>query len=137
MLSKNHCYAIKKYFGPCAKDYYQREVKAFTRLRDNSLNYPSPSMIGFHGSYVHRDTYNIILEFADGGNLEQYFKSENPPTRGVDIIAFWRSLFEVLKAMFRLHEQSLSEDDPHCHTILQGYESIRLVDCFTPYAEIP
>ena len=111
---------MKTYYGPHAESYYQREVDAFARMLQNFSTYPSPSMIGFHGSYIHRGTYNIILEFADGGTLEDFFKERSPPKKGPDIIAFWENLFEVIKALFRLHEQSVSENDPHCHTILQG-----------------
>ena len=120
MISQKHQYAVKTYMGRNAKSYYEREVKAFTQLRENNKKYPSPSIVGYHGSNIHRGTYNVILEFADGGTLEDYFEQQREPKTGQDIIDFWESFFEVVKAISRLHEQSLRGDDPLCASILHG-----------------
>ena len=120
MLSANNCYALKTYSGPQAEEYYLQEVEAFNGLAEDFSTYPSSNMVGFHGSYRYKGTFNLLFEFADGGTLEGYFREQQPPKRPSDIIAFWTSLLDVLKALCRLHEQSLSENDPQCHTILQG-----------------
>jgi hypothetical protein len=67
-------------------------------------------MIGFHGSFRHGDRYNIVLEFADKGSLERYFKITEPPAKGEDIIGFWESLFMVIAATRALHSGDQSSD---------------------------
>ena len=37
------------------------------------------------------------------GSLEEYFQRETPPSRGNDIIKFWDSLFQLIKALKAIH----------------------------------
>lgn len=60
-------------------------------------------MIGFYGGFRHGDRYNIILEFADKGTLEDYFKKITPPTTGEEIITFWEHLFNLIEALLFVH----------------------------------
>ena len=61
----------------------------------------------------------MLLEYADKGNLEEYFQRTQPPSTGEDIVKFWRSLFNVLKALSRIHEvRRTSATGPQ---IFQGY----------------
>ncbi|KAL9122286.1 MAG: hypothetical protein Q9187_001163, partial [Circinaria calcarea] len=78
------------------------EVGAFRKLV--SFGKPLPTLIGFYGSYVQDGTYNVILEYIDQGNLEQYFENTAPPSSGKDIIHFWRGLFGIIQALDRIHE---------------------------------
>ena len=61
------------------------------------------NIIGYHGCFIHNGTYNVILEFADKGTLEEYFAREAPPTSGEDIIAFWRGIFGIIGALVSIH----------------------------------
>ena len=61
------------------------------------------NIIGYHGCFIHNGTYNVILEFADKGTLEEYFAREAPPTSGEDIIAFWRGIFGIIGALDSIH----------------------------------
>lgn len=76
------------------------------------------SIIGFHGSYVQDGSYNILLEYADRGTLEDYLQKTPPPTTGEDIIKFWSALFKVIQALHLIHNvQGNDSNDP---PILQG-----------------
>ena len=55
------------------------------------------------GSYKQGDTYNMLLEYADRGTLEEFFRSVAPPSLGGHIVMFWDRLFNVLKALSRVH----------------------------------
>src|SRR5579871_3220705 len=92
-----NAFILKRYLTKDAEEYHNREVRGF-----NALRY-SESIIGFYGSYKHGDDYNILLEFADKGTLEDYFQRETPPSRGDDIIKFWSRLFELIKALKAIH----------------------------------
>lgn len=60
-------------------------------------------LIQFLGSYKQGDTYNILLEYADRGTLGDFFKENIPPSLGEDILIFWRRLFNIIKALRRIH----------------------------------
>jgi serine/threonine protein kinase len=95
-------YALKTYHHSLeAKSYYENEVEAFRRLRNERAH--NPHLITFYGSYIHKGTYNIILEYADGGSLEDYFQHNAPPWKSEDIVRLWTSLFGILKALNSIH----------------------------------
>lgn len=77
------------------------------------------NIIGFHGSFIWNGTYNVLLEYADRGTLEQYFDTTRSPTRGEDIIKFYRELFKTLPALVAIH--NVPSSDPAATSILQGY----------------
>jgi serine/threonine protein kinase len=97
-------FALKTYLFPEAEAarYYDCEVSAFRALSRRS----DPHLIGFYGNYKQGSTYNILLEYADGGSLEQYFAKTQPPCEGIDITNFWTSLFGILKALSAIHQTS-------------------------------
>lgn len=71
-------------------------------------NYPSDNIVKYHGSYrqhgTHNkpETYNIILERIEEGNLSDYLKRK-PPPEGKDVRCFWRSVSQVLLGLERIH----------------------------------
>jgi serine/threonine protein kinase len=100
-----------------AKTYYDKEVGAFRHLK--AFNTSNTNIIGFYGSYIHGDTFNVILEFADRGSLARYFRETIPPSSGQDIISFWSSLFEVIPALSSIHD--VGADGTDQSAIFQGY----------------
>lgn len=80
--------------------YFENEVDAFTKLATKD----DPSLIQFLGSYRQGNTYNILLEYADRGTLEDYFQRVAPPSLGKDIVMFWERLFKVTQALSRIHK---------------------------------
>ena len=76
-------------------------------------------MIGFYGNFVHGDHYNLLLEFADQGSLEDYFCKVRPPSKAEDIISFWRELFRLIDSLVGIHNVQI--DDATGSQIFQGY----------------
>jgi len=68
-------------------------------------------MIGYHGSYVPSGVYNIILEYADGGDLEQMFQKLPQLVNGYDVLEFWNGLLDVISALVAVHDLLIREDD--------------------------
>jgi hypothetical protein len=99
--SNANIYALKTYHSLDAQSYYETEVDAFRRLKSERPY--NPHLIAFYGSYIHRGTYNVLLEYADQGSLENYFQRTSPPWKSEDIIKFWKSLFGILKALECIH----------------------------------
>ncbi|KAH6674263.1 hypothetical protein B0J14DRAFT_35422 [Halenospora varia] len=94
--AKTNTFVLKRYPKMAEIDYKQ-EVNGFRSVKQ------SESIIKFYGSFIQGDDYNILLEFADRGSLEQYFEKESPPSRGVDIIKFWEALFQLIKGLKAIH----------------------------------
>jgi hypothetical protein len=97
-----HTYVLKTYNTKEADIYYEKEVDAFKKLA--TKDEMDQCLIQFLGNYRQGDTYNILLEYADRGTLEDFFKKEQPPKLGRDVVTFWSRLFNVLKALSRIHE---------------------------------
>ena len=65
-------------------------------------------MVKYHGSFEsansQRDkSFNIILEYADSGDLETMFQEQEPPRASQDIMKFWVNLMQVLSALQHIH----------------------------------
>ena len=95
-------YVLKTYDTKDASKYFDNEVDAFKKLATKDQK--DQSLIRYLGSYKQCDTHNILLEYADLGTLEDYFKKNTPPSLGEDIVMFWGRLFSILKALSRIHE---------------------------------
>ncbi len=110
-------YVLKTYRFKDAKDNYESEVRAFRALKaGGSLG---KSIIGFHGSYEQDGSYNVLLEYADRGTLEDYLAKTPSPSTAEDIYMFWGSLFNIVKALKLIH--NVLGDTPGDPPILQGY----------------
>lgn len=95
-------YVLKTYNTKDAKDYFENEVDAFRKLA--TKNGIEKSLIQFFGGYKQGDTYNILLEYADCGTLEDFFQNVTPPSLGEDIEMFWGRLFNVIQALSHIHK---------------------------------
>ena len=95
-------YVLKTYDvdTKAAKDYHQTEVNNFRRLTFDKYD---PNLIGYHGSFSQNKTYNVILEYANEGTLEDFFEKQDPPTRPEEIVRFWDSLCKILCALHLIH----------------------------------
>ena len=77
------------------------------------------SIIDFYGSYEQDGSYNVLLEYADLGNLEQYLERTPSPTTGDDIYKFWSAFFNVIKAVKLIH--NVKWGNPGDPPILKGH----------------
>ena len=72
-------------------------MKAFNKIGSNS------NIIGYYGSFRRGDTFNVILEYADRGNLKEFFQHQDPPSTAESIIQFWQGLFKLIYALRAVH----------------------------------
>ncbi|KAL8792768.1 MAG: hypothetical protein Q9195_004655 [Heterodermia aff. obscurata] len=94
-------FVLKTYRGPDAKEQHQAEHDAFINLRYNGK--PSPFIIAYYGSFVDDNTYNIILEFADRGNLDEFMSAMPPPTTEENMIELWDRLSKITHGLAVIH----------------------------------
>ena len=71
------------------------------KLRRDSK--PPPFIIAYYGSFVDDDTYNIILEYADRGNFEDFMKTTPAPSTGEEMIEFWDRFCRITHGLAFIH----------------------------------
>lgn len=86
---------------------------AFTKLKN------ARHIIGYYGSFRHRGTHHILLEYADKGDLERFFMEVDPPNNREDILKFWKGIFNVLVALMAIHAVK-PQGDPDAPPVFQG-----------------
>ena len=84
---------------------------------------PTANIIGYYGSFVRDGTYNLVLEYADRGTLEDFMNQMLEPKNISDITIFWERFLPVLGGLAQIHGTPGSPTDgPH---ILLGYSASR------------
>lgn len=96
MDSSKNTFVLKTYTKSYRGQPYLAEVNAFLRLRN--ADHPE-SQIKYFSSFEKGQTFNIILEYAEGGTLNDFFKRTEPPRSLQDIFYFWKGLMEILLAL--------------------------------------
>jgi len=71
----------------------------------------SKNIVGYYGSFVQNGTFNLLLQFADGGNLLEYYANTPPPREPADVQRFWKSLFAVFQGLHAVHRITPSDGD--------------------------
>ncbi|KAF2672995.1 hypothetical protein BT63DRAFT_410056 [Microthyrium microscopicum] len=95
-----HLYVLKS-FKVEDQNAFRLENESHIALRNNQTRV-DPNIIRYHGSFQHDQTFNIILEYADGGTLEDYFRTTTPPQTYADVFIFWRSLLQIPRALNKI-----------------------------------
>ena len=84
-LALRDTFVLKTYRGSDAKEQHKAEHDAFINIRHDGK--PSPFIVAYYGSFIDDETYNIILEFADRGNLEEFMRTTRAPSTAENMIA--------------------------------------------------
>ncbi|KAL8894183.1 MAG: hypothetical protein Q9192_004544, partial [Flavoplaca navasiana] len=94
-------FALKTYRTPDAKQYFENERNAFEQLRYGER--PPENIIEYYGSFIRRGTYNIILEYADRGTLDDYMKNTAEPKTVTEIRSFWENFLASMRGLVQIH----------------------------------
>lgn len=92
---------IKTYRGSTGKRKFEDEVQGYLKVKKGGQ--PVESITRFYGTYAYQDEYNLILEYADLGTLDDFMQAVDPPQRATDILLIWSRLFELAQALQRVH----------------------------------
>jgi hypothetical protein len=69
--------------------------------------------VRYYGGYIHGESYNLILEFADQRDLEHHFHTVSNPTAPADIYQVWDALRRLLYAVMKLHGTDMADNSSH------------------------
>jgi serine/threonine protein kinase len=78
---------------------HKREVDLFESLG----NRHSDVIVEYFGSFAQNDKFVIILEYANGGNLWDFYKTNGPPNNPQELTDFWTELMKLMFALHHLH----------------------------------
>ncbi|KAM7192986.1 Protein kinase-like domain containing protein [Rhypophila sp. PSN 637] len=98
-------FALKVYSSD-QKLVFEKETNALAALAKTT----SGHIVRYYGSFIQGDTYNILLEHADGGTLSDFLRETAPPVRQDEILSFWESIFAIASALKELHSTSARND---------------------------
>jgi serine/threonine protein kinase len=102
-----------------ARGYFEAEVDAFRKL--NSTGERIPNLIGCYGAFRQNGSYHIILEYANVGTLEDYFRKTQPPEERSEVLKLWTNLFGLNDALVKIHDGGGSNSStPHRGEIFKG-----------------
>lgn len=94
-------YVLKTFRTQEAERYYEKERNAYRKIRLNGKS--PPNIIAFYGSFVHGETFSVIEEFADLGNLDNFMNSKTPPSSPNEKLVFWSNFLDVVSGLVRIH----------------------------------
>ena len=106
-LAVQRTFVFKIYHNQRHESSYENECRALRGLSSS----PSPNVVKFYGSLQQHGSYALILEYADGGDLSQFFETIPPPVTVEDVVMFWGSLFQVFAGLKRIHQQMHYEEE--------------------------
>lgn len=92
---------FKVYTDPdqTAKDAFSREVDIFDTLGRHSKEV----IVEYLGSFIQNGKRAVILEYANGGNLRDFFQTHRRSRDNNELIYFWTQLFKLSDAIYNLH----------------------------------
>jgi serine/threonine protein kinase len=97
--SRPKFYALKTWDND-NDELYDNEVQVYRTLwqHDDIAN----NIARFYGSWRQDRTYNVLLEFVEGGTLTALLDKEHPIS-DQDLLQLWMNLVDILKPICRLH----------------------------------
>ncbi|KAL8919647.1 MAG: hypothetical protein Q9208_006679 [Pyrenodesmia sp. 3 TL-2023] len=94
-------FVLKTYKGDEAERNHKIEREAYINLR--LAGRPSPNIVAFYGSFIQDSSYNLILEYADRGNLETFMKRTPKPESVEEVLFFLDRLVNIVHGVQCIH----------------------------------
>ncbi|KAF1810984.1 hypothetical protein P152DRAFT_73235 [Eremomyces bilateralis CBS 781.70] len=109
--TEDNQFVLKSFNTPSER--FSVEVDAFINIRCSNA-YREELIIGFYGAFVHGPTYHLILEYANGGTLKNYFEEHASLSKEHEIFQFWEALLPLTRALRVLHCLEFKDKTTHC-----------------------
>ncbi|KLO81247.1 uncharacterized protein LW93_4821 [Fusarium fujikuroi] len=100
--SEDQPVVFKVYEGAGAEDFYKAETGVYLKLSAKNNKYITKyfASISFQG----KRKYIIVLEYAAGGSLRDFFRNTPPPVSPSEFRLLWSRLLKLLDALHVLHD---------------------------------
>jgi serine/threonine protein kinase len=102
----SNTYAVKVFRSSRDEVSQKKESSAFEYITKGGTR-STPGLIGFHGGFTYGDSFNLILEYAEGGTLADLLQKSADLHEGQEIFDFWSAIFETFKGLQAIHEQHI------------------------------
>ncbi|KAF5633819.1 serine threonine kinase [Fusarium tjaetaba] len=93
---------FKVYEGAGTEDLYKAETDVYLKLRRKNNKYITKHLASF--SFQGKRKYIIVLEYAAGGSLKDFFQNTLPPVSPNEFRLLWSRLLHLLDALNVLHD---------------------------------
>ncbi|KAI3575843.1 kinase-like domain-containing protein [Fusarium oxysporum f. sp. albedinis] len=93
---------FKVYEGAGTEDLYKAETDVYLKLRTRNNKYITQHLASF--SFQGKRKHIIVLEYAAGGSLRDFFKNTPPPVSPNEFRLLWSRLLKLLDALHVLHD---------------------------------
>ncbi|KAI1100333.1 hypothetical protein F4804DRAFT_336344 [Jackrogersella minutella] len=124
---------LKTFTSSHAKDSYAAELRLFRRILRRK-KYPE-YIIGFLGSVQSGNTFALLLEYVNKGDLESYMRQVSSPTSEIGIESLWLGILQLGRASEYLRTICHDEQDTEI-SILVSQQSDRLLFKFANFGVI-
>ena len=113
-LKDNQVYVLKKINVSHLSAKHQADAyKEIQILRQ--LNHPN--IIKYFGSFVEDSTVNIVMEYAESGDLHRLLRTQRDKGKHMSEKEVWRYAFELSAAIAYLHEHNIIHRDIKCMNV--------------------
>ncbi|KAI2640876.1 hypothetical protein GGS26DRAFT_540133 [Hypomontagnella submonticulosa] len=99
-------FAIKTHHGKRGRPNFERELHAYETITAQE-NYDQHVVCAV-SAFSDGESHNIVLEYADGGNLEWYFEHIDPPSNNEQFTTFWESILRFYTAVQWIHGDEIA-----------------------------
>ncbi|KAI1061174.1 hypothetical protein LB506_011616 [Fusarium annulatum] len=100
--SENQPVVFKVYEGAGTEDLYKAETDVYLKLRAKYNKYITQHLASF--SFLGKRRHIIVLEYAAGGSLKDFFKNTPIPASPNEFRLLWSRLLKLLDALHVLHD---------------------------------
>ncbi len=90
---------FKVYQTDEAEDLFNNEADAYARLPGEAWCYITQC----YGTFIQNGKRTVILEYAEGGTLLDFFQRDKIPNTNDELLQFWSHLIELLHALHVIH----------------------------------
>ncbi|KAH8889148.1 hypothetical protein GQ53DRAFT_843190 [Thozetella sp. PMI_491] len=114
---------LKEYHGGerDAEILFKNEVAVYSNLREDSFD----NIVRYYGSFEQVGVRTVVLEYADGGTLANFFARTNSIERPDDRIRFWKGFLGLLRGLDDIHNLRQPDTDRGKWLLKATHQDIR------------
>ncbi|KAF7544091.1 hypothetical protein G7Z17_g10225 [Cylindrodendrum hubeiense] len=128
---------VLKTYGKSSYNQFDRERKVFNSLQSHR----PPHIVACYGSFMQEQldgtlTYNLLLEWVNGGNLEEFFNNIQPPQTSKEVNQFWGAFIGSFEGLHHLHLHAKDQRTPRYQGIHQDIKPENILVSKGPSGEV-